>query len=232
MFRNWHRVPCTPIVIAGLDPAIHGATARKFGLRILAIRPFVLSNDPRQRDRTNIGMLTGAADYDVIFLADAAGEFGRYLPYQSYLPRPVIGSEGLIASAWHWTWERHGAPQLNQRFDRLAKRPMAAEDWAAWVAVKSLVEAITRTRSTATAEIRHFLTSPDLRIDGYKGLPASFRSWDYQLRQAVFLHSHNAVIAQAPIDGFEHETNTLDTLGPDTRESACAMAQDATKTRP
>jgi len=44
------------------------------------------------------------------------GEFGRYLPYQTKNARPVVGSEGLIASAWHWTWERHGAPQLNQRF--------------------------------------------------------------------------------------------------------------------
>lgn len=37
----------------------------------------------------------------------------------------------LIAAAWHWSWERHGAPQLNQRFERRAKRRMQGADWAA-----------------------------------------------------------------------------------------------------
>ena len=32
---------------------------------------------------------------------------------------------------------------------------------------------------------------------------------------------HNAVIASAPLDGFLHQTNTLDTLGRDQPESAC-----------
>ena len=37
------------------------------------------------------------------------------VPFASYLPRPVVGSEGLSAAAWDWTWERHGAPQEAQR---------------------------------------------------------------------------------------------------------------------
>ncbi len=105
------------IVSAGFQES-----ARKFRLNVVDVRPFVLSNDPRVRDETNIPILTGDADYDVVFLADTLGEFGRYAPYQTYEARPVVGSEGLVASAWHWTWERYGAPQLNQRFDRIAKR--------------------------------------------------------------------------------------------------------------
>jgi ABC transporter substrate binding protein (PQQ-dependent alcohol dehydrogenase system) len=198
-------------------------SARKFRLEVVDVRPFVLSNDPRERDQNNIALLTGEADYDVIFLADTAGEFGRYLPFNSYLPRPVIGSEGLVAGAWHWTWERHGAPQLNQRFDRRAKRRMAAEDWAAWAAVRSVVEAIARSGSTDPAALRAFLTSEDVRLDLYKGVPGSFRSWDNQLRQSILLHTHNAVTARAPIEGFLHEKNDLDTLGADARETECRM---------
>ena len=41
------------------------------------------------------------------------------------------------------------------------------------------------------------------------------------MRQAVLLHTHNAVIARAPLEGFLHQTNNLDTLGPDRPESAC-----------
>jgi ABC transporter substrate binding protein (PQQ-dependent alcohol dehydrogenase system) len=199
------------------------ASARKFRLEVVDVRPFVLSNDPRERDQNNIALLTGEADYDVIFLADTVGEFGRYVPFDSYLPRPVIGSEGLVAGAWHWTWERNGAPQLNQRFDRRAKRPMAAEDWAAWAAVRSVVEAIARSGSTEPAVLRAFLTSGDARLDLYKGVPGSFRSWDNQLRQPILLHTHNAVTARAPIEGFLHEKNDLDTLGTDARETECRM---------
>lgn len=203
-----------------LSAAFQGA-ARKFGLNVVDVRPFVLSNDPRLRDQTNILLLTGDADYDVIFLADTLGEFGRYVPYQTYRPRPVVGTEGLVASAWHWTWERHGAPQLNQRFDRIAGRHMQDADYAAWAAIKSVVEAMVRTQSRDIAVVRDYLRSDAFTLDTYKGAPGSFRPWDNQLRQAVLLHTHNAVIERAPVEGFLHQTNNLDTLGPDRPESAC-----------
>jgi ABC transporter substrate binding protein (PQQ-dependent alcohol dehydrogenase system) len=198
-------------------------SARKFGLNVVDVRPFVLSNDPRVRDETNIPLLTGDADYDVVFLADGLGEFGRYVPYQTYDPRPVVGSEGLVSSAWHWAWERHGAPQLNQRFDRIAKRPMKDTDYAAWAAVKSVVEAMVRTESRDISVLRDYLTNDAFTLDTYKGAPGNFRPWDNQLRQAVLLHTHNAVIARAPLEGFLHQTNNLDTLGRDRPESACRL---------
>jgi len=205
----------------GLGAAFRNS-ARKFRLKIVDVRPFVVSNDPRRRDQTNIPILTGSADYDVVFVVDTSGELDRYVPYASYRPRPVIGTAGLGASAWHWTWERHGAPQLNQRFDRIAKRRMEEMDWAAWAAVKSIVEAIARTRSTEITKLRAFLSSPDFILDTYKGAPGSFRHWDLQLRQPVLLHSHDAVLASAPIEGFLHEKNNLDTLGADQSESKCS----------
>ena len=196
------------------------ASAKKYGLKIVARRGFVLGNDPRNRGKNNISLLT-AGNYDVVFLADWEGEFGRYVPFQTQLPRPVVGSEGLHASTWHWTWERHGAPQLNQRFDRRAKRAMSDSDWAAWAAVKSVVEAVVRTKETDPAKLRKFLTSGAFVLDTYKGTPANYRSWNHQLRQPVLLHTHNSVVARAPIEGFLHERNTLDTLGQDKRQSGC-----------
>ena len=196
-------------------------SARKFGLEVVDVRPFVLSNDPRVRDESNVPLLTGDADYDVVFLADTVGEFGRYVPYHTYDPRPVVGSEGLVSSAWHWTWERHGAPQLNQRFDRIAERPMTDADYAAWAAVRSVVEAMVRTESREIPVLRAYLTDETFTFDTYKGAPGNFRPWDNQLRQAVLLHTHNAVVARAPLEAFLHQTNTLDTLGRDRPESDC-----------
>ncbi len=211
---------------AEADKALSAAfqdAARKFRIEIVDVRPFVLSNDPRMRDQTNIPLLTGGIDYDVIFLADTLGEFGRYVPYRTYDARPVVGTEGLTAATWHWAWERHGAPQLNQRFDRIAGRRMEGTDWAAWAAVKATVEAVVRTESRVIPDLRAFLVSDDFVLDTYKGEPGSFRPWNNQLRQVILLHTHNAVVARAPVEGFLHRKNNLDTLGRDEPESACRL---------
>jgi ABC transporter substrate binding protein (PQQ-dependent alcohol dehydrogenase system) len=199
-------------------------SARKFGLRIVDVRPFVLGHDPRQREQSNVRLLTGGLGYDVVFVADGSGELGRYVPYDTYLPRPVVGSAGLVPTGWHWAWERHGAPQLNQRFDRLAGRRMEETDWAAWAAVRVVVEALSRTGSTDIATLRAFLLSEALTFDTYKGAPGSFRPWNRQLRQPMLLATHDAVIARAPLPEFLHATNSLDTLGVDEPESRCRAA--------
>jgi ABC transporter substrate binding protein (PQQ-dependent alcohol dehydrogenase system) len=120
------------------------SSARKFGLSISDVRQFVPGNDPRQRDQNSVRLLTGGVDYDAVFVADETREFSRLLPYRTVSPRPVLGAAGLSALAWHPHWERHGAPQLNRRFFKFAGRTMTEEDWAAWVAVRSIVRRIGR----------------------------------------------------------------------------------------
>ncbi len=201
------------------------ASARRFGVRVIASRDFVLGNDPREREKNNIALMTAEGDYDAVFVADTEGEFGRYVPYQTYRPRPVIGTEGLIAGAWHWAWERHGAPQLNQRFENRAKRRMTGTDWAAWAAVKAIIEAAVRTNSADFKTLRAYLRGDQLTLDAYKGNPVSFRPWDNQLRQPILLRSHNAVIARAPLKGFLHPSKNMDTLGYDRGDRKCRLDQ-------
>jgi ABC transporter substrate binding protein (PQQ-dependent alcohol dehydrogenase system) len=223
--RNWRRV----LVLRGAlraDKVLSASferSARKFGLKIAAVKDFVLSNDPRERGQNNVRLLTAGPDHDVVFLADSEGEFGRYVPYQTHKPRPVIGTEGLVASAWHWAWERHGAPQLNQRFERKAKREMRDADWAAWAAYRVIVEALTRTQGTDFEILSAYLKGDALTFDAYKGNPSSFRSWNNQLRQPILVRTHNAVTARAPLDGFLHQRDVLDTLGIDEPESRCLL---------
>ncbi|MBT7183061.1 MAG: ABC transporter substrate-binding protein, partial [Acidiferrobacteraceae bacterium] len=223
--KNWKRV----LILQGDAPNdqlladAFAKAAAKFRLKQVDRRSFVLSNDPRIREKNNVALITSGARVDVIFLADSVGEFGRYVPYQTQKPTLVVGSEGLHAGAWHWTWERYGAPQLNQRFDRVAKRRMTDTDYAGWAAVKTIVEAITRTSSIEPLEIKRFLVSNDMTFDAYKGAPGNFRPWDHQLRQPLLLHLHNAVVTRAPLPGFLHRSNNLDTLGIDSAESNCRM---------
>lgn len=199
------------------------AAARKYGLRIVERRPFLLSNDPRDRDKNNVTLLTGQDDYDVIFVADSDGEFARDVPYATAKPRPVFGAAGLAAVAWHWSWERYGAPQLESRFEKIAERSMGGYDWAAWAAVKAIFTAVQRTGSVDFAAMRDYLRGPDFELDVFKGAVASFRPWDNQLRQPVLLATDTWVVARAPIDGFLHRDNNLDTLGIDRPESKCRL---------
>jgi ABC transporter substrate binding protein (PQQ-dependent alcohol dehydrogenase system) len=193
----------------------------KFGLTLADERVFQLSNDPRQRELSNVALMTAKARYDVVWVVDSDGEFGRYVPYATYAARPVVGSEGLTPRAWHWTFERYGAPQLNQRFRRLAGREMSSEDWAAWIAVRAVIEGVQRVGEASPAAVAAFVRSDALSLDLYKGVPGNFRAWNGQLRQPILLATHNAVIAVAPVEGFEHRADTLDTLGIDRPESAC-----------
>lgn len=196
-------------------------SARRLGVKITERRRFALSNDPRQRDEGNVALLTAGGDYDVVYVADSEGSFARALPYRPARPRPVLGSEGLVAEAWHWAWERHGAPQLTGRMIKQAGRHPASADWAAWVAIKAVVEAVVRTGNAPFDELLKYLGGDEITIDGFKGNRLGFRPWDRQLRQPMLLATHNAVIERAPIAGFLHQTNNMDTLGFDQRDSRC-----------
>jgi ABC transporter substrate binding protein (PQQ-dependent alcohol dehydrogenase system) len=223
VLEQWERI----LIVQGPraeDRVLADSYARsmiRFGGKIVAVREFIPTNDPRQREQNNIVLLTSGLSYDAVFVADTQGDFGRYFPYQVALPRPVIGSVGLVPDAWHWSWERNGAPQLNQRFERVAKRRMTGYDWATWAALRMVIEAMARTGSAEFDKVGAYLKGPDLRFDMYKGAPGSFRPWNNQLRQPILLHTDDAVIARAPIEKFLHPTSYLDTLGADQPESEC-----------
>jgi ABC transporter substrate binding protein (PQQ-dependent alcohol dehydrogenase system) len=198
-------------------------SAQRFGATVSEVRPFVLTNDPRQREQSNVALVTQGASYDVVVVADTDGEFGRYVPYQTQEPRPVVGTAGLVPEVWHWSWERHGAPQLNSRFEQASGRRMAGVDWGTWASVKAVVQSVLRSRSTEFEPVREFMLGERMNLDGFKGNPMSVRAWDHQVRQPILLSIGNAVIARAPLEGFLHQTNDLDTLGFDAPETECVL---------
>ena len=199
-------------------------SVKKFGAHIVAQRKFKPGTDPRDREQNDPALLSAInRDFDVVFVADSDFDFARTVPYHLVRPRPVVGSIDLEPVAWHWTWDHNGAPQVNARFEkRSGGRRMAGADWAAWVAVKMIVQAVLHTRSTDFSTQRAFILGAG-SFDGDKGLAVSVRAWDHQVRQAVLLAAPYEVVASAPIEGFLHQTNELDTLGDDQPESACHL---------
>lgn len=220
--RRWQQVLL--LTGPGADDAVRSATVqaaiRRYGLKLVASKPFKLSADPRERDLANPLLLTGPAvgAYDVVWVVDSDGEFATTLPFRTGLPRPVVGDGGLSALAWHPRFERFGAPQVTRRLTKAAGRPMAAHDWSLWIAGKALVAAATGA-AKKPADFARLLAGAE--VDGSKGVALSWRPWDGQLRQPLLLGDAQAVAALAPADGVLHPKNTLDTLGADAPEKLC-----------
>ena len=227
MSRKWRDIVMLegPLAADALAADAFERSAKKFGARVVAHQHFKPGTDPRERDQNNPTLLTALnRDYDAVFVADDAFDFARQVPYRTQRPRPVVGSIDLEPVAWHWTWEHNGAPQVQARFQaRAGGRHMEGADWAAWIAVKMIVQAALRTRSTGFKTQRDFLLGG--AFDGDKGLAVSVRPWDHQLRQAMLLASPYAVVGSAPVEGALHRTNELDTLGDDEPESPCRLGK-------
>lgn len=193
-------------------------TAKRFGAKIVAERTWDGDFDLRRSAATEVPQFTQGPSYDVLVVADEIGDFGEYLPYQTWDPRPVVGTQGLTPTGWHRTVEQWGATQLQNRFQALAGRTMTARDYAAWAAARAVGEAATRTQA---GDMAAYIQSPAFELAGFKGRALSFRSWDGQLRQPIGLAAARNLVTQAPVEGFLHPINEMDTLGFDKPETAC-----------
>ncbi len=195
---------------------------KRFNIKLVAEKKWEHTFDARKTAQSDIAVFTQTSDdYDVMIVSDEQGLFGEYLEYRTWNSRPIIGTQGLIATAWHKTHDQWGATQIQHRFEQNEKRPMEEHDYGAYLAVRAIGEAATRTKTADLKTVQDYLFSPQFALQGYKGNALSFRSWDGQLRQPILLAAPRSLVAVAPIDGFLHPKTELDTLGIDQNESSC-----------
>jgi ABC transporter substrate binding protein (PQQ-dependent alcohol dehydrogenase system) len=166
-------------------------------------------------------------DHDVLVVADVRDAFGEYLQYRTWEARPVVGTQGLVPTAWHRSQEQWGATQMQNRFTRFAGRWMTERDYAAWLAVRSISEATTRTNQVDYAAVSSYIRGAEFGVAGFKGQKLTFRPWDGQLRQPILLASARTLVSVSPQEGFLHPESELDTLGYDAAETLCKLAPPA-----
>ncbi|WP_434647470.1 ABC transporter substrate-binding protein [Pseudomonas sp. D1-2] len=221
--RKWQRA----LLIVGQTPEDQAYAAalrramKRFGMKIVAEKPWQFDNDQRRSAQADMPLFTQAAEYDVVLVADERGDFGEYVPYQTWLPRPVAGTQGLTPTGWHKTVETYGAAQLQKRFEALAGRWMNDRDFAAWIAVRSIAAAVSKLRQDEPFAIRQLALGDELPLDGFKGRKLSYRPWNGQLRQPIPLVQPRALVSTSPQDGFLHPSNEMDSLGFDRPEVSC-----------
>lgn len=205
--------------------AVRGSLT-KFGLSLEAEKDWAFDADMRRAASNEVPLFTqDFGDYDALILADETHDFGRYVLYNTWEARPVVGSEGLSALGWSAAVEQWGAAQLQSRFIEEHGRDMQSVDYAAWAAVRVLGEAVTRTNTTDAAALRDYIFSDAFELAGFKGRPLTFRAWNGQLRQPIPLVHPRALVGLAPLEGFLHQNNELDSLGLDEPESNCEAFQ-------
>jgi ABC transporter substrate binding protein (PQQ-dependent alcohol dehydrogenase system) len=203
------------------------ASAKKFGAQIVVEKDWTFLTTNARADtghvtlQTEIPSFTRVADHDVLIVADEAREFGDYLLGRTALARPVFGTAGIVATGWTPVNTEWGALQLQSRFSKRFGRDMTAVDYAAWIAVRSIGEAATRTRSMEPEALLHYMRGPEFVVSGFKGRGQTFRPWDGQMRQPILLAGPNLLVSASPQQGYQHRVNELDTLGTDREESKC-----------
>ncbi|GAA4219459.1 ABC transporter substrate-binding protein [Sagittula sp. NFXS13] len=233
-WKQWDRW----FLIYGSNPAdlalaeSYRRSARKFGADIAEDRMF---EDPGGARRTDSGHVMvqrqlpldtqGASRHDVVIAADATDYFARYLSYNLWDPRPVMGSGGLRPVSFHGAHEAWGATQFQTRFEALTRRYVQPEDYNVWLALRVVGEAVTRASTNDPQALRDYVLSDAFELAAFKGQAVTFRPWNGQLRQPIILYDGMITVSVSPQDGFLHQVTSLDTLGLDEPESACTAFQ-------
>lgn len=197
--------------------------AKKFGAKITAEKPWEYGADMRRLAASTVPVFTQGEDYDVLVVADFVGEFGEYLMYRTWDPRPVAGTQGLVARTWHTSHEQWGAVQMQNRFSKNHGHRMTEKEYGVWSAMRAIGEAVTRSGSAALADMLKYIEGPKFELAGYKGQKMAFRSWNNQLRQPVLLTSDTSLVSVSPQRQFLHERSKLDTMGFDKHQSECRL---------
>jgi ABC transporter substrate binding protein (PQQ-dependent alcohol dehydrogenase system) len=230
VWKKWSRW----LLLSGVNPgdkAYAEAIKRSAGLFGAKVVEERIYDTPPGARRTDSGTTViqkqmpiftqGAPTHDVVIVSDESEVFGEYVPYRVWDARPVAGTSGLIATSWHPAYAQWGATQLQDRFERLAKRLMLPVDYHAWLAVRAVGEGATRTGSADFKTINDFIRKQEFNLAAFKGERVNFRPWNGQLRQPVILADRALPVSISPQPGFLHQVTAVDTLGIDQLECKC-----------
>jgi ABC transporter substrate binding protein (PQQ-dependent alcohol dehydrogenase system) len=236
VWKKWRRW----FIVVGKTPADEAyaaairRAAKRFGGKIVGEAVYGFDAGSRRTDtghqqiQTQMPMLTqGVPDHDVVIVADVADVFGEYMLFRTALPRPVAGTQGLKAVAWHRSFEEYAGTQMQNRFEKKAGRIMTERDYTAWLAVRIIGEAVVRTGRNSAADVRAYILSDKFEVAGFKGQGLNFRHWDLQLRQPILIAGPRALVSISPQEGFLHPKYLTDTLGFDEPETKCRLQTQA-----
>ncbi|MDI3281311.1 MAG: ABC transporter substrate-binding protein [Bacillota bacterium] len=207
-FRRWFFVyPDSPDGKALHRRAQKALSQRHFGARevgqavVAQVRPeFGGALEAIRRARPDVVLLLLDASTQLDFLE--AYEAVKLSPAVTGFPYPEAQTRAFFSAArnrapragagyravlWEARLDRYGARELNARFLQRFRRPMEPPAWATYQSVKMLFQAASFGGSPEGPGLMAYLEDPQTVFDVYKGIGVSFRPWDHQLRQSLYL---------------------------------------------
>ena len=205
--RNWYFVVGEDEQSqAQLERALKGLSERHFGARSVGNRTISseadldgLGNAVRRASADLVVLLLPAVDQLAALTAlEASGVEAMVtgFPYPEAETRtfyaasrsaaPKLGS-GHRISSWEATLDAYGARELNARYRAVYGEPMDASAWAVYQGVKMLYDSAFFGASYDPADVVAYLGSSQAVFDVWKGIGTTFRPWDGQLRQSLYL---------------------------------------------
>lgn len=115
-----------------------------------------------------------------------------------------------VGQAWHHTFVKFAARDLNKRYKKTHGVEMDDMAWAGWAAIKMISDTVARENMTDPAAMLNYLKS-DLVFDGQKGINMTFRATG-QLRQPILIVENDTILTEAPVRGVANPP-TLESLG-------------------
>jgi ABC transporter substrate binding protein (PQQ-dependent alcohol dehydrogenase system) len=232
--KSWKRW----FLLSGTTPADQAyaaavkRAATRFGAKIVAQKTYEYRSDPedesggREQVQAQIPTVTHTPSlYDVLFVTDNNNVFGDYLLFNTWDPKLVVGTHGLVAEAWDHQFREYAARGVLYRFFQAARREMTERDYGNWLAVAVIGEAVSRSGKTDAAALRAYVLSDQFSVPANKGEGLTFRRWDHQMRQPLLLFGPRMLVSMAPQSDARHPRYQTDTLGFDQPETQCHRAR-------
>lgn len=208
-FRQWHLVVGDDVESsAQAERAQAALRERHFGVRVVGQTPLAAGADASAvatavaRNGADLIVLLLSADEQLRVLADLSAAGVRTtvagFPHAEAQSRSFFrawkeAAQGMEAdhraSAWEARLDAYGARELNARYLAAYGEPMDMPAWSAYQAIKAMFEAATMGGSLEPQAVLDYLNNSV--FDVWKGIGVSFRPWDRQLRQPLYLVAIN-----------------------------------------
>lgn len=133
---------------------------------------------------------SGLTDIPVTGYPDAMAQTRAF--YLASRKASAHAGSGYRAALWEATLDAYGARELNARFRDRWGQPMDPSAWAGYESVKMLYETAMFSGTLEGEGLLTHLENPTTSFDVHKGIGVSFRPWDHQLRQTLYLVKINA----------------------------------------
>ena len=144
---------------------------------------YIVAGDARTC--SSIMFQSASADHPVLDAGCASADVAPGRNVYSLVPSDTARAPGDSSrlELWHWSLERFGGEQLNERYRRRFGARMDSEAWTGWIAMKIALDAALHAQSTSGPALLRQLANPRAQYDGQKGRPLRFDPGTRQLIQ-------------------------------------------------